>query len=116
MSRVAATVAADQTGTAPDAFHHFLDQLGISRADQLIRPIAKRGFADKGVALTADTLLPEITVTADGVYWHPVAADHPDQFVTADPFPFAAVIDEVHHRFAEYRRTAAAAAERFPCA
>jgi pyruvate-formate lyase-activating enzyme len=117
--RVAATIAPDHTeraGTETAAFHDLLDRLGIPRSDQVIRPVAQRGFADEGVALTMDTLLPEITVTADGVYWHPVAADHPDQLVTTIPFPFAAVIDEVQRRFAEYRRTAATTAERFPCA
>jgi organic radical activating enzyme len=117
--RVAATMAADHTGPATAetlALRRLLDDLGIPRTDQLIRPVAKRGSADRGVALTVDTLLPEITVTADGVYWHPVAADHADQFVTTNPFPFTAVIDEVERRFTEYRHTAAIAAERFPCA
>jgi organic radical activating enzyme len=117
--RAAATIAPDHaeaTNAETEALHRLLDHLGIPRADQLVRPVARRGFADEGVALTVDTLLPEITVTADGVYWHPVAADHPDQLVTTNPFPFAAVIDEVERRFAEYRRTAATAAERFPCA
>src|SRR3712207_9393797 len=65
-----------------------------SRADQLVRPLAQRGFAETGVVLTVETLLPEVTVTADGVYWHPVAADHPDQLVSTELFPLAAAIDE----------------------
>jgi organic radical activating enzyme len=117
--RVAATVAAsDASAEAAEmaAFHSLLDGLGIARSDQLVRPIAKRGFADDGLALTMETLIPEVTVTADGVYWHPVAADHDDQLVSRQLFPLADAIDEVRHRFTRYRQTAAAAAEGFPCA
>jgi uncharacterized Fe-S cluster-containing radical SAM superfamily protein len=115
--RVAATVSADeQDGAAQAAFHVLLDALGIPREDQVVRPIAKRGFAADGLAVTVETLIPEVTVTADGVYWHPVGADHLDQLVTRDLFPLHAAIGEIGHRFAEYRDTVAAAAQRFPCA
>ena len=115
--RVAATVAPHEVDTdAQAAFHQILDGMGIRREDQVVRPVAQRGFAAEGLALTVDTLLPEITITADGVYWHPVGADHLDQLVTRDLFPVRAAIDEVRRRFAEYRRDAAIGAERFPCA
>jgi pyruvate-formate lyase-activating enzyme len=115
--RVAATVAADETGAAEQAaFHTLLDGLGIPRADQVVRPVAQRGFAEAGVVLTAETLVPEVTVTADGVYWHPVGADHDDQLVRRDIFPLATAVDEVRRRFTEYRRRVEAAAELFPCA
>ncbi len=115
--RVAATVAAQEAGTdATAAFHRTLDDIGIARQDQVVRPVARRGFAADGLALTVETLLPEVTVTADGVYWHPVGADHDDQLVTREIFPLRAAIDEVQHRFAEYRRAIATGAQRFPCA
>jgi pyruvate-formate lyase-activating enzyme len=114
--RVAATVAPHEVdASAQAAFHDTLDGLGIRREDQVVRPVAQRGFATEGLALTVDTLLPEITVTADGVYWHPVGADHDDQLVARDLFPLRAAIDEVQRRFIEYRRTITAGAERFPC-
>ncbi len=115
--RVAATVAADETGDAEQAaFHGLLDDLGIPREDQVVRPIALRGFADTGVVLTTETLIPEVTVTAEGVYWHPVGADHDDQLVTRDLFPLATAITEIQHRFADYRHRTDAAAQRFHCA
>lgn len=115
--RVAATVAADEAGTEESAaFHSLLDGLGIDRVDQVIRPIAKRGFADDGVVLTVESLIPEVTVTADGVYWHPVAADHDDQLITSQLFPLGAAIDEARRRFAAYRRETQTAAQRFTCA
>lgn len=115
--RVAATVTPTETDAgAETAFHELLDDLGVAREDQVVRPVAQRGFATDGLALTVETLLPEVTVTADGVYWHPVGADHLDQLVTPHLFPLQTAIDEVTRRFAEYRRTAATSAERFPCA
>jgi sulfatase maturation enzyme AslB (radical SAM superfamily) len=115
--RVAATVAADQTGEAEQtAFHTLLDELGIPRDDQIVRPIALRGVASTGVVLTTETLIPELTVTAEGVYWHPVGADHDDQLVTRDLFPLATAMTEIRLRFADYRRRTEAAAQRFPCA
>lgn len=63
-----------------------------------------------------ESLVAEVTVTADGVYWHPVAADHDDQLVTRDIFPLDRAIAEVRRRFAEHRTRADAAAQWFPCA
>jgi pyruvate-formate lyase-activating enzyme len=115
--RVAATVPPEEESAGETAaFHALLDSLGVPRADQLVRPVAKRGFAEDGVAVTVETVVPEVTVTADGVYWHPVGADHDDQLVTRDLFPFDAVLSEVERRFTAYRQRAAVAAERFPCA
>lgn len=115
--RVAATVTAGETSTADvEAFHGLLDTLGVPREDQVVRPVAKRGFADDGVALTVESLVPEVTVTADGVYWHPVGADHEDQLVTREIFPLGEAITEVQRRFTEHRRAALASAQQFPCA
>lgn len=115
--RVAATVTAGETSpTELAAFHRFLDELGVPRDDQVVRPVARRGFADEGVTLSVDSLVPEITVTAAGVYWHPVGADHGDQLVTREIFPLMDAITEVQRRFVEHRRTALASAQQFPCA
>jgi len=62
------------------------------------------------------SLIPEITITADGVCWHPVAADHDDQLVTREIFPLSPVIAEVRRRRVEHRNRADAAARRSPCA
>ncbi len=113
--RVAATLPADQAGDLV-AFHAFLDSLGIAPEDQVIRALAHRGVAESGLELTVEGLIPEVTITADGVYWHPVAADHEDQLVTRDIFPLQAAIGEVRRRFVEYRQKADAAAAWFPCA
>jgi len=113
--RVAATLPYELTHEL-EPFHDFLDSLGIAREDHVIRALAHRGVADHGVELTLESLIPEVTVTAEGVYWHPVSADHEDQFVTPQIFPLRAAIDEVRRRFTEQRAHATAAAQWFPCA
>ena len=113
--RVAATLAADDQRGLTE-FHDFLEAIGVPREDQLIRTVAHRGFADSGLELTVETLVPEVTVTADGVYWHPVSADHDDQLVTTSLFPLADAIAEVRRRFVEIRTTTTASAQFFPCA
>ncbi|MDH6281092.1 Rv1681 family radical SAM protein [Prescottella agglutinans] len=113
--RVAATVAAPPPG-ALAAFHDFLDDLGIAPEDQVVRPIAKEGAAVKGQVLTRASLVPEITVTADGIYWHPVAAIDEGSLVTRQIEPLTPALDEIARSFAEQWARAASAAELFPCA
>lgn len=113
--KVAATLPAAQSHElAP--FHDFLDTLGIDSDDQVIRALAHRGNADAGIELNVESLIPEVTVTAEGVYWHPIGADDTDQMITTEIFPLAAAIDEVRRRFAEQRSRADAASQWFPCA
>ncbi len=113
--RVAATLPAERTHELA-GFHAFLDELGIEHVDQIIRAIAHRGFATEGVELTKESLVPEVTVTADGVYWHPVSAGHDDQLVTTEVFPLADAIAEVRRQFSAIRAHAAGAAQWFSCA
>ncbi len=113
--RVAATLPADQAAEL-QPFHRFLDSMGIAPEDQVIRALAHRGVAESGLELTVESLIPEVTITAEGVYWHPVAADHDDQLVTRQMFPLAPVIAEIRRRFYEQRASADAAAQWFPCA
>lgn len=44
------------------------------RDDQIIHALAHRGVAATSIELTVDSLIPEVTIIAHGVYWHPVAA------------------------------------------
>ncbi len=112
--KVAATLAPEHSHER-EPFHRFLDSLGVAPEDQVIRALAHRGVAETGLELTLESLIPEVTITADGVYWHPVSADHDDQLVTRELFPLATAITEVRRRFTEQRANAMAAAEWFPC-
>ena len=113
--RVAATLEPERLAEL-EPFLAFLDSLGIDRDDQVVRALAHRGVAERGLELTTESVVPEVTVTADGVYWHPVGADHEDQLVTSTIFPLQDAIDEVRRRFVELRAQADTAAQWFPCA
>jgi pyruvate-formate lyase-activating enzyme len=84
--RLAATVSDD---VEAQEFDRFLDAQQIRAEDRVIRRVALRGFAAQGLALARVDLVPEITITAEGVYWHPVGADDADMFLTAEIFPLA---------------------------
>jgi pyruvate-formate lyase-activating enzyme len=105
--RLAATVSTDDQA---EKFERFLDARGIGEKDRVIRRIVLRGFAIKGVALARADLVPEVTITAGGVYWHPVGADDPDLLVTPNIFPladaFASVRRAFEHESAHGRRLA----------
>lgn len=113
--KVAATLPAERAHTA-DELRSFLDSIGVERRHQVIRALAHQGAAGTGVELTVESLIPEVTVTAEGVYWHPVAAADVDQFITPDIFPLADAIAEVRRRYALQRTRADDAARWFACA
>jgi pyruvate-formate lyase-activating enzyme/TusA-related sulfurtransferase len=94
--RLAATVSsADEA----EEFRRFLDRQEIAEEDRVIRRIALRGFAAEGVALARADLMPEITITAEGVYWHPVGAEDADLLVTREIFPLAEAFTAVRQAF-----------------
>ncbi|MCH7230923.1 radical SAM protein [Glycomyces sp. L485] len=90
--RIAATIdAADAEEVA--ALRELLDTEGIPAEDQVIRRIARQGFAESGVVLTRDDLYPEPAVAADGVWWHPVGITDPELRVTDSPLPIRTAIE-----------------------
>jgi hypothetical protein len=113
--RVAATLTT-RDPAEEYALRVFLDELGIARRHQIVRPLAHRGAADHGVQISVRTVVPEVTITADGAFWHPVGADDTDHLVDREVLPLARTIARVRELYAEYHRTASAAARTFPCA
>jgi sulfatase maturation enzyme AslB (radical SAM superfamily) len=111
--RLAATVSSDAD---EQSFREFLDHEGIAQDDRIVRRVALRGFAEQGVALSRADLAPEVTVTANGVYWHPVGATDDDFLVTREASPLAAAIEAVRRVYAEERAHADALAQVFHCA
>jgi hypothetical protein len=111
--RLAATVSSDADERS---FREFLDREGIALDDRVVRRVALRGFAERGVALCRADLAPEVTVTAHGVYWHPVGATDDDFLVSRDSTPLAAAIEAVRRAHALERTHADALAQVFHCA
>jgi pyruvate-formate lyase-activating enzyme/TusA-related sulfurtransferase len=111
--RLAATVS---TETQAEAFRSFLDAQKIAEEDRVIRRIALRGFATQGLALARADLVPEITITAEGVYWHPVGAEDADLLVTREIFPLADSFAAVRRAFEQEREQPRRLAAIFNCA
>jgi len=105
--RLAATVSTDAEA---EEFRCFLDAHHVSEEDRVIRRIALRGFATQGIALAKADLVPEVTITAEGVFWHPVGAEDNDLLVSREIFPltdsFAAVRRAFDREFDHERRLA----------
>jgi pyruvate-formate lyase-activating enzyme/TusA-related sulfurtransferase len=111
--RLAATVSTDAEA---DEFRQFLDEEKIAEEDRVIRRIALRGAASEGIALTRTDLVPEVTITAEGVYWHPVGAEDNDLLVTREIFPLAESFAAVRRAFNREREHANKLARIFNCA
>jgi len=111
--RLAATVSTDAEA---EAFRQFLDKQKIAAEDRVIRRIALRGSAAEGVAVSRADLVPEVTITADGVYWHPVGAEDADLLVTRDIFPLSESFAAVRRTFDREGEHANKLARIFNCA
>jgi pyruvate-formate lyase-activating enzyme/TusA-related sulfurtransferase len=111
--RLAATVSTD---TEAEEFRQFLDEEKIAAEDRVIRRIALRGVAREGIAVSRADLVPEVTITADGVYWHPVGAEDTDLLVTRDVFPLSECFAAVRRAFDREGEHANKLARIFNCA
>ena len=111
--RLAATVSTDAEA---EAFRQFLDEEKIAAEDRVIRRIALRGSASEGVAVSRSDLVPEVTITSEGVYWHPVGAEDADLLVTPDIFPLSESFAAVRRAFDREGEHANKLARIFNCA
>jgi hypothetical protein len=111
--RLAATVSTD---VEAEEFRQFLDAEKIAVEDRVIRRIALRGYATEGIALSRADLAPEVTITAEGVYWHPVGATDADLFVMREVFPLAKAFAAVRLAFEREREHTNKMARIFNCA
>lgn len=91
--------------TETPANQHHMDEicafrrtLGIPDQDHIIRPLARRGFSTEGVQVSKQCLLPELTVNANGVYWHPLSTD-PDMQVSPHIFPLSQAFSQAKTEF-----------------
>jgi hypothetical protein len=98
-----------------------LAELGVTGDDFAVRPLVARGFAAEGngVAVSPATMVPELTVTADGLHWHPVGADvdsSPDFLIARGALPLAEAKRRVVERFLALRQEDGTLPAAFACA
>jgi organic radical activating enzyme/TusA-related sulfurtransferase len=111
--RLAASVSTDEEA---EEFSRFLDLHRVKQEDRVIRRIALRGAATDGIALARMDLAPEVTITAEGVFWHPVGAEDNDLLVSPDIFPLAEAFAAVSRAFDRENEHRQRLAKIFNCA
>ncbi|HZV26728.1 MAG TPA: radical SAM protein [Acidothermaceae bacterium] len=100
-TRVALTETTENSAEIP-AVHALLTELGITNDDFAVRPLLRRGFSADGLDIGEHTTVPELTVSADGLHWHPAGADattSPDMLLTRDNSSLAIGKQLVAERF-----------------
>ncbi len=113
--RVAATLGPD-AGTAEHELVALFDALDLEPDQRVVRRIARQGSANDGLTVSRASLLPEVCVTAEGVWWHPVAAADPAMKVADSWLPFDEVLDAVRDEYRQHRIRGDVLASSFPCA
>jgi sulfatase maturation enzyme AslB (radical SAM superfamily) len=83
------------------AFHH---DLGIRDEQHFVRPLARRGHSKEGLELTMANMVPEVTATLDGIFWHPLSTEA-DMQVSKHMFPLAESVRRVQEQLAVMART-----------
>jgi pyruvate-formate lyase-activating enzyme/diadenosine tetraphosphatase ApaH/serine/threonine PP2A family protein phosphatase len=113
--RVAMTETPENAGEA-EPLRALLDPLGATLA---VRPLVARGFSAAGEDVSDAVMVPELTVTADGVHWHPVGGDldsSPDLLVAPGPVPLAEAKRLVVERFLRLRQDDGSLPHAYHCA
>jgi len=99
-----------------------LQGFGIEGDAFAVRPLVQRGFAaavDEGMEVSEGVMVPELTVTADGVHWHPVGGDlesSPDFVVARGEVSLAEAKRLIVQRFLELRQADGTLPAAFRCA
>ncbi|UYQ65862.1 radical SAM protein [Streptomyces peucetius] len=105
--RVALTETPENTHDIP-AVAALLAELGLPAGHFAVRPLLRRGFSATGVEIGEDSTIPELTVTADGLHWHPAGADRatsPDMHLAPAGTPLVLGRQLVTERFFAARLT-----------
>ncbi|MBJ7597045.1 MAG: hypothetical protein DLM67_02210 [Candidatus Nephthysia bennettiae] len=67
--------------------------LGIPPHAFAVRPLLRRGLSADGLEISGDSTVPELTVTTEGLHWHPAGADvdtSPDMILAEGTVPLGA--------------------------
>lgn len=104
--RVGMTETASNRHEVPE-LRELLARIGITGPDFAVRPLVKRGHSDSGLCVDTSNTVPELTVTADGVHWHPAGADaetSPDMCLARGAVPLEEAKRLVVERFLTLRQ------------
>jgi pyruvate-formate lyase-activating enzyme/predicted phosphodiesterase len=113
--RAAMTSTPDNADEVDD-LRAILSELDVPLA---VRPLVQRGFSESGEEVSDAVMVPELTITADGVHWHPVGGDvesSPDLLVARGSVPLAEAKRLVTERFLLLRQEDGSLPHAYHCA
>ena len=119
--RIAMTETPENTGEV-EMLRRLLARVGVRGDDFAVRPLVRRGFAAEqglGAEVSDAVMVPELTVTSDGLHWHPVGGDvgaSPDMLVAAAPASLAEGKRRITQRFLELRLADGSLPQPYHCA
>ena len=116
--RVALTQTPENTAEIPKVAS-LLASLGVPPEGFAVRPLLRRGLSPTGLDIGADTTIPELTVSTDGLHWHPAGADaatSPDMLLAGPGTPLAAGKRLVAERFFTARLADGSLPRPYQCA
>ena len=95
------------------------EDLGVVPEDHIVRPLIKRGEPESGIEIEGPMLVPELTVCAEGVAWHPAGVNDrgiTELLVRREIFPLRRSLGEIVERFLEYRQLDGSLPRAYHCA
>lgn len=101
------------------ALREMLGGLGVAPEDHIVRPLIKRGESGEGAEVDGSMLVPELTVSAEGVAWHPAGVNDAgitDMLVSREIFPLRRSQQKMIERFLEYRQLDGSLPRAYHCA
>lgn len=116
--RVGTTETSENAAGVP-VLREMLGDLGVAPEDHVVRPLIQRGESGEGVQVDGSMLVPELTVSAEGVAWHPAGVNDAgitDMLVSREIFPVSRSVERIVERFLEYRQLDGSLPRAFHCA
>jgi predicted phosphodiesterase len=104
--RVGLTETPDNAHEVPE-LASLLATMGITGRDFAVRPLIRRGFSETGMEVDDTNTVPELSVSVDGVHWHPAGADvetSPDMLLAPGVVPLAEAKRLAVERFLSLRQ------------
>ena len=102
-----------------DALRTVLLDHGVAPDQVAVRPLVARGHSDDGVLVDDANTVPELTVTADGWFWHPAGADRatsPDLLIGGPELSLVEARRRVVERFLTLRQRDGSLPTIYQCA
>ncbi len=116
--RVGTTETPENAEGVP-VLRRMLEDMGVAPEDHIVRPLIKRGESEGGVEVERSVLVPEVTVSAEGVAWHPAGVNDAgitDLLVSREIFPLRRSAEAIVERFLEYRQLDGSLPRAYHCA